>query len=493
MNDQTIIDMLNNEASVADLFSGEDGVVYARYEQGDQRVTYPVRSPAFRMWLNQRAMEVGLPLPSARVTSQILSQLEHQTYATTDRYPVCRRFHTDDHSTFVSLDTDQILEVSAEGHEIVGEHGLIFPTDPGMVPLPAPVEEADALGTLSGLFGLDERQTLLVLAWLMGNFQPDGRIPVLIVTGPTGSGTTRLAAAIRKLIDPAQVPLLPFPRKPGDLADLAARNAFLAFDNVQNIPEAYRGAIAAFAEGTSGRDRRTGATLSYKIPTILVCEELSRAGALARDAIVVRLKDRDVCEIKSRAVLDREFSATHARALGALVGLASKAMALRETVELETVFKDAAFERWLLAVDKALTANGKLMETYRRNGQTVLANIVADTPALSGFMSMLRSKGDVTATAKDMMCLIEPFLTEQKGSHWPKTPREFSSLLRASAYAMPEVEIEFGVRTGKARDRMIVARLKVTKAEEIRSAPSAARRVKACKKAPETNEQPCLI
>lgn len=64
---------------------------------------------------------------------------------------------------------------------------------------------------------------------------------------------------------------------------------------------------------------------------------------------------------------------------------------------------------------------------------------------------------------------------------------------RESAYAMPDVEIEFNVRTGKERDRMIVASFKLPERKEIQPTPSAARLLKVRKKPSEADEQPRLI
>jgi hypothetical protein len=492
MNDQTVSQMLDQEMDEVERWVGQDGVVYARFELENQRVTYPVQSRTFRMWLDQKAMEAALPLPSSRIVSHILAKLQCEANAGTDRYPVSRRVYNDEDCTYLNLGAEQILTVSADGCEFVGERGPIFPTEPNMIALPAPVKEPNVLGTLSKLYDLDEHQTLLVLAWLIASFQADGRVPPLIVTGAPKSGKSRLAIDIRQLIDPAQVPLLAFPHKPSDFIALAASNSVLAFDNVRKVPQACRDAIIALAEGTASCDRRTGTTSKYKVPTILVCEDLCSAGELARDAIVVRLRGREVRKMKSKTILDKEFNAAHARALGALVGLAVRTKASDETVELNTIFKDAALERWLLAVDKVLAASGKLMQAYHQNGQAVLSDIVSDNPALSAFMGMVRARGGATATAMDMMSLIEPFLTGPKGSHWPKGPKEFATLLRNSVYAMPDVEIEFDVRTGKERHRMIVASLKVQK-KEGKSAPPAARPAGVRKKVPEDVGQPCLI
>lgn len=343
---------------------------------------------------------------------------------------MCRRIYNDEEGTYLNLGADKILLVSACGGETVSEHGLIFPTDPTMMQLPVPTGEADVVKVLSGLLDLDEQQTLLALAYFMTYFQPDGGFPPLIVTGPPKSGKSRLAASIRQMIDPAHAPLLSCPSKPGDFNALVANNSVLAFDDVTNVPQACRDAIMALAQGTGRFDRRSGTTSKSKIPTILVCEDLSNVGELARDAIVIRLQSRGIGKMKSKNTLDREFSAIHAQALGALADLAANAKASDDKVELNAVFNDGALELWLLCVDKALGANGKLMDAYRQNGRTVLSDIVAESPVLSAFMGMLRTKGSVTATATDMQILVEPFLAGPKGSCWPKSPKDFATLLR---------------------------------------------------------------
>jgi hypothetical protein len=151
---------------------------------------------------------------------------------------------------------------------------------------------------------------------------------------------------------------------------------------------------------------------------------------------------------------------------------------------LTDVYKDAALEKWLLAVGMALDLKGKILMAYRENGGQALSDIVDDNPPVRAFLDLLHANRTVTATATDMLALTEPFLAQPKGARWPKSGKEFAAVLRRFAYAMPDVEIEFDVRTGKNRDRNIVASLKPSKVgdEAYGGGPPASKRVTKIKK-----------
>jgi hypothetical protein len=181
---------------------------------------------------------------------------------------------------------------------------------------------------------------------------------------------------------------------------------------------------------------------------------------VARDAIILRLKDRPVVQLKTRSSLELELRNGHPEVIGAIAGLAVKALASMSSISLDEVHKDASLEKWLLAIDAALNLEGELMVAYRENGARALSDIVDANPPVQAFLNMLQAKGSVSATATEMLMLVEPFIAGSKGLRWPKSGKEFATILRRHVYAMRDVEIEFDVRTGKARDRNIVATLR---------------------------------
>jgi hypothetical protein len=52
---------------------------------------------------------------------------------------------------------------------------------------------------------------------------------------------------------------------------------------------------------------------------------------------------------------------------------------------------------------------------------------------------------------------IDQYLDKPKDARYPKTGKALAKLLRDHARFMPDIEMEFDVRTGKDRDRNIVA------------------------------------
>ena len=47
-----------------------------------------------------------------------------------------------------------------------------------------------------------------------------------------------------------------------------------------------------------------------------------------------------------------------------------------------------------------------------------------------------------------------------KGNSWPNSPRALSERLRRDAKLLPEIDMEFGIKEGHNRNRLIVANLK---------------------------------
>lgn len=305
--------------------------------------------------------------------------------------------------------------------------------------------------------GLSETQCLLVVIWLMAQFQQEGRYPFLIISGPSQSGKTRLATDIRRLLDPRTLSLLSLSVSRDAFKAAVSDNAILAFDNVETVPDWLANDLLRLAEGTPFPVPGLTQHVRRKVPTILVCKDLPDSPKLIENAIILRLKERQATEFKTKQTLDRIFVQRWPKAFGSLVNLCSKALNLQNTIKLTAVQKDAELERWILALDKSLNLEGKLLDAFTRSLEQALADIVNERPALRAFLALVKARGRVIATATKLLDDLESFLDGPKDARYPTSGKGFVKLLRDHERFMPDIEFETNVRTGKARDRNIVA------------------------------------
>ena len=230
-----------------------------------------------------------------------------------------------------------------------------------------------------------------------------------------------------------------------------------------------------------------------KRPIIMVCRDLPNAPDLLENAIVLRLKERPAKEFKSRAELDRMFSEQHGKALGGLAKACSLALEHLDTIELDAVQRDADLERWVMALDKGLGLGDRLLAALQTNLEQTLTDIIEERPAIRAFLALVKAKGSVKATATELLDEIEPFLDGPKDPRYPTTGKALAKLLRDYKRYMTDIEIEFDVRTGKDRDRNIVARWQGPKGTVATSSVSASAKTKPRKAQTAAQDQPTFF
>ena len=454
IDDQTRLAVLKDILAGTELVIGEDGASYATIMRDDIQVTYPTFSRDFMIWLSGEAVQRLSSVPSTKIMKQAIGQAEYEARLLNLTIAVASRFYADKTTALINLGNGEVLEIGLNGSATTEDTGIIFPARPSMECLPKP-EDGDVLAVLPELLDLPEDQCRLALIWLMSLFQPDGRYLVLVITGPRQSGKTRLATNLRQLLDPHPVPLLPPPKNYDELKAAVLDNAILAFDNVEKVP--LEEELLALAAGTALTFPGWSRPVRCRRPAIIVCKDIPDAPDLLENAIVLRLKERPARSFKSKSELDSMFYRQHGKALGSLAKACTMAMQHRKTIELDAVHKDAELEKWILAIDKGLGLGGKMQAALQHNLEQTLTAIVRDRPAIVAFLALVKAKGSVKATATELLAEIEPFLEAPKDARYPTSGKAFAKLLRDHKRFMTDIDIEFDVRTGKDRDRNIVA------------------------------------
>ena len=122
-------------------------------------------------------------------------------------------------------------------------------------PLPMP-EDGGTLQDLRDLVNCTDVGFHQIVGFMVASLMPELECPVLGISGPQGSGKTKLTAMIRDLVDPRDPCLSSLPLKPQDLAIMCNSALVVAFDNGSAISDRMSDAFCQVVSGTGAFENR---------------------------------------------------------------------------------------------------------------------------------------------------------------------------------------------------------------------------------------------
>lgn len=198
------------------------------------------------------------------------------------------------------------------------------------LPQPAPDAPVSALDDFFHLLRIPAGSARLrCLAWLLSAFRPSGPYPILILRGPSGSGKSCAARALRALTDPNDTPLHPIPPSPNQLRHLAYENWVLAFDHLTRFPRRTTESLARLTENEVHYlpPKRDPATVSLARPVLLtVADSCHLPPEIAARSLTIELSPMPDAERKTEAQLQSELEALLPQALARLLKALSAAL-----------------------------------------------------------------------------------------------------------------------------------------------------------------------
>jgi len=473
-------------AGEAELFHTFDGRAFARVRgsDGPRVMQVNVRGGEFRRWLVHRyeqdygrpphsnALQEALETTTARA---ILEGPERKTY-----------FRIAGHDGKVYLDlgrgTTEAVEITPRGWQVVSEPPVLFERSEALGELPAPEASGNVrdLERLAELLRCPVEDAYLQVCWLIGALQPGHPFPVLLYTGPAGSGKSTRTRLMRSLIDPAgqgaRLTTNP-PREARDLFAAVKAGHVLAIDNLSSVPRWLSDQLSSIATGAGQLCRKLYtdsevAVVEAKRPIIL--------NGIAVAGLGSDLMDRAICidlgKAKERQREDELWMKVHAlrpRILAALCDCVSAALRNRDGVRIppEELPRMADFVTWVRAAEPALHevpafADLDFLELYHKNRKEA-AGLIIENDLVGGLIVELASDGRTwSGTAGELLEALEGVLEDRHGPDkaaritrrkaWPKSPAALGGRLRRIVPQLEEsgVEVEF-VREGKNRKRTL--------------------------------------
>jgi len=333
-----------------DVFVDEYEIPHCWESFKDHRKVIRLKSKSFRNSLIRRWLANGEPVSMRRV-QQTLLLLEAR--ADLSRHPLANRstWGMEGEELWIDLADDKwrAVRVSKGSWKVAPTPRPMFRRFAHQRPLPLPNRSGDLRYILDFLAPMSEGDEILLLVWLVLALMPIPR-PILMFTGPHGSGKTTTSRCIRRMLDPSKTDELGRDTR-ADLPLTLHKHACPLWDNVDVLsgPE-----CDLFCQAHSGRGiaRRKLYTdddefiLSFQRPLIFNGLHLPTSRPDLLDRMLIIPLDRVSADARMTVTsVENGFRTAHAALFGGLLNALAETLSRLPDVTDDGLSRMADFHR----------------------------------------------------------------------------------------------------------------------------------------------------
>lgn len=452
-------DRLLEIGNTADLFHTPDQGTYARVPVGEHHETLKLRSPSFKAWLTRAYYLAEERTPSAQAVADAINMLSGRAWFDGPELLVYTRLAEHEGKVYLDLTNEkwEAIEITPSGWSVVTDPPVRFRRANGMLPIPYPVRG----GSIADLFAFvnvpDDADRKLVTGWLLGTLRPIGPYWGLVVQGEQGSAKSTLSQALRRLIDPATVPLRAPPKDERDLL-IAAQNGWaLAFDNLSGMSIATSDALCRLLTGSGFSTRELfsddGEVLFGAARPIILngIDTIATRPDLAERSLILHLPSIPKHARRREEEVLAGLDETRPGIVGALLDAACAALKNVGHTTLPQLPRMADAACWVVAAESTLGwTPGSFMSAYDTNQAEAADSGLESDPVGLALVGLLRHAATVTGadgsisalgpnastlwkgTAGDLLDALTERVPERtrRSKEWPTCERVLSNRVR---------------------------------------------------------------
>ena len=445
-----------------ELFHTPQRAAFASIPIGDGRVLCsPVQSEAIKGWLRLRYYAAhGKPIGSEAL-SQVLDLLEAQAIYQCPEEEVHVRIGRAGEAIY--YDTGQpdgtLIRLSPDGWTLEREAPLRFYRPPGFRAQVLPERNGD-LARLQRILQLEDRNWVLLLAFLIGALRAEGPFMLMLVAGAHGSGKSKLCELVKRIIDPNDLAKQRLPKEEHTLAIQASEHFLLVYDNASTVRWDISDALCTLSTGGGFSTRKfftdnESRTFKNVRPVVIngIGEFADRHDLLDR-AIPLKLPTMPEGARRLERDIDREFAAMLPGLLCRLFDAACEAMRRYDSMEPPVTVRMADAAQWLQAAEPATgLAEGTFIRALEEGVADLMIETAINNPLVIALFQLLDMHG---RRYEGTMGELHQKLASDDyrvSAQLPKTPAHLSNMLQRLAPGMAKLGlmVEFPQRTAKAK------------------------------------------
>lgn len=451
----------------AELFHTHNDESYAAVELDTHREIWQLKNKEFKRWLAKEYHDKHQKVPTSKAMTDALGVLEGEAIYSGPEHSVFVRIARLEDAVYLDLGDKlwRAVRITPKGWKVVRRPKVRFRRPHGMQELPMP-EEGGSVDELRQFVNVGRRgDWVLLVAWLVDTFQPDGPFPILVLQGEQGSAKSTTARVLRSLIDPNKSPLRSPPSEIRDVMIAAQNSRMVAFDNISSLPPWLSDVLCSLATGGGFSTRELYSDDQEKLfdatrPTMLngIDGVVIRGDALDR-SLVLQLPEISDAKRKPEKELWERFHEAQPRILGALLDAVSGALRNAPNVHISELPRMADFAIFATAAEESLGWPEGIVCKAIINNRTEISTLpLDDSPITPALRIMLRARDNFKGSAAALLKVLEHRSDPKDHRNgWPRSARALSTALRRLAPALRAagVRVSFGQTSGSGSKKFI--------------------------------------
>jgi hypothetical protein len=431
-------------------FQTDDKTVYAEVTTGSKLDTWPIDSTDFRDFLRRSIYERDSVTISADALTQAIATIGAINKNICPEKQIYVRAAKQDGAVYLSMsDRDcRAVKITAAGWEITQTYPVRFKAGAG-VAIPDPVR-GGSLELLRELCNFNFDTWVLMLTFLIQWLYSTKGYPILFLVAEANSGKTTIAEALKKLVDPSSVNIMPRVPDERDLAIHASRRRVILIDNVSRFDEAQSNNLCCIATGAGfstrtlqSNDQETVLPLNNPMIFTGIADMASKGDLLSR-GLTAKLQTPPPDKMMSQEAFADRFEAIRPGVSGALFDLLSQVLAVLPTVQGTYKGRErfGTFVELGLAIEQVLGwPVGTVLRVIGDGRESAHEATIEASPVGLALMDMMTGAEVWTGSATTLLTKLTGMVPENvaRGKFWPSDPTRLSrklSELRASFAAL---------------------------------------------------------
>ena len=468
------------------LFHDQFNDAHAKIKVKNHFEIVSLKSKFFNRWATLLYLNEFNEVPNSNAITAAINAAAAKAYFLNEKFILNNRVAYKDDSIYYDLTNTEwgIVKINKDGWEIVNEPPILFKRFTHQKAQLYPSKNYTGLEALDKIFDFinlkNEGDKQLIKVYIISCFIPDIPHVILILYGSHGSSKSTVFKVLNRIIDPSILESLSLPNDNKELIQKLSHHWCAYFDNASYLKQWQSDALcrASTGEGFSKRELYSDdddIIYTYKRCVGLngITNPATKPDLLDR-SLLFKLERITAQEIKTEDIIWDELDKLLPDLLGAVFTTLSKAMEIKQSIQLQGLPRMADFAVWGESISRALgyEENSFIRNYYNNIGVQNLEAIEGHTIG-SIIMELIAKEQSWEGTATELLSWVREIAEQLKidtnVKSFPKAPNSLTNRLGEIKSNLEDFGIKiYFSRKGGTGTRLI----KIVKEPSLSSQPS---------------------